>query len=189
MKSGLVIVDRQEEDAREQPEVRVLDFATVDRLINDDDPWKSGFMRTVSDRELDVYDQLIKLNPTKNDLYNTGTYQQLIAKSREARSSTGDKTQAVSSFALDELHDVCKVSERASTIGHAIQNIFGDMNRFQKTADWGGENEVAMQYNIKKANQADRKIIKAIVEERCKTSGGGDIPDTDFERFWRKLTS
>jgi len=188
MKSGLVIVDREEEDAREAPQVRVLDFASVDRLVNSGSEWKRGFMRVASDAEIDVYDELMKLQPTKNDLYNTGTYQTLVATSREALSFS-DKSRAVSPFALDELHNLCQLSERADALGSMVEGIFGDIKKFRITKSWGVENERAMQNKIASANPTDRKILKAIVEQQCTKKGGGDIPKEKFEEFWKTLTT
>ncbi len=189
MKSGLVIVDREDEDAREQAQVRVIDFAAVDRLVHDDDPWKKGFMRDASDAELDVYDQLNKLNPTKNDLYNTGTYQQLIAKSRAARSSFGDKSQAVSPFALDEMYDLTTTSERGSVLGRKLQSIFTKIDDLRSYTSWSPEQKAKVISMIRSSDAADRKILKGILEEHCTVSGGGDVPDDVFKNDWNTLNA
>lgn len=178
-KSGLVIVDRGDEDASTPTEANILDFAAVDTLLDTDNPWKEGYAKSneISNAALSVRDEFIRSLRDGNDIFKPGIYQQLVAVCR--------KNMRIP-FALDELRTVTNVSERASRLGQKLKNIFLHTDVFKEGANWEDEHKQEFRKLKLECSAADRELLKTLTRERC-VWPNGDIDATAFEAFWRGL--
>jgi len=180
---GLAIVDRSDEDASKPAEVNILNFSSVDRLL-DENPWRDGYLYAdaITNDAKYVHDTFVLSLKDPKDVYNVGSYQQLVGVCMK-------RPEGPIPFALDELRTVCLVNENATILGEKLQKIFGDIPNFQKTSNWTNECNDAMKSMVQKTPQIDKPLLKTLLKAHCTVSRGGQTPDDGFEAFWLDLNS